>query len=78
MYAMSAVFPVIKNDRDWTRRFDAVVAELNPTQREHADIMIEAGRISRALKHPAKTGRAGRMRNNQKGQSTQPIYYDDG
>jgi hypothetical protein len=78
MYAMSAVFPVIKNDRDWTRRIDAVVAELNPTQREHADIMIEAGCISRALKIPAKTGRAGRMSNNQTGQSTQPIYYDDG
>ena len=54
MHAMSAVFPVIKNDRDWTRRIDAVVAELNPTQREHADIMIEAGRISRALKQQLK------------------------
>jgi hypothetical protein len=54
MYAMSAAFPVLKNDRDWTRRIDAVVAELNPTQREHADIMIEAGRISRALKQQLK------------------------
>jgi hypothetical protein len=54
MYAMSAAFPIIKNDRDWTRRIDAVVAELNPTQREHADIMIEAGRISRILKGQLK------------------------
>ena len=55
MYAMSAAFPIIKNDRDWTRRIDAVVAELNPTQREHAAIMIEAGRISRALKQQIKS-----------------------
>ena len=54
MYAMSAAFPIIKNDRDWARRIDAVVAELNPTQREHADIMIEAGRISRILKRQLK------------------------
>jgi hypothetical protein len=72
MYAMSAVFPVIKND--WTCRIDAVVAELNPTPREHADITIEAGRISRALKIPAKTGRAAALSDNE----TQPIYYDDG
>jgi hypothetical protein len=50
MYAMSAAFPVIKNDRHWTHRIDAVVTELKPTPREHADIMIEAGRISRTLK----------------------------
>jgi hypothetical protein len=54
MYAMSAAFPVIKNDRDWTHRIDAVVTELMPTPRQHADIMIEAGRISRALKHQLK------------------------
>jgi hypothetical protein len=54
MYAMSAAFPVLKNDREWTRRIDAVVTELKPTQREHADIMIEAGRISRTLKQQIK------------------------
>jgi hypothetical protein len=50
MYAMSAVYPAIKNDRSWKARIDAVVAELKPTPQEHADIMIEAGRISRNLK----------------------------
>jgi hypothetical protein len=54
MYAMSAAFPVIKNDRDWTHRIDAVVAELKPTHREHEDILIEAGRISRTLTHQLK------------------------
>ena len=55
MYAMSAAFPVLKNDREWTRRIDAGVTELNPTQREHADIMTEAGCISRALKQQIKS-----------------------
>jgi len=50
MYAMSAVYPAIKNDRGWKARIDAVVAELKPTPREHEDIMVEAGRISRNLK----------------------------
>jgi hypothetical protein len=54
MYAMSAAFPVIKNDRHWTHRIDTVVAELKPTPREHEDILIEAGRISRTLKHQLK------------------------
>ena len=49
MYAMSAVYPAIKNDRSWKARIDAVVAELKPTPQEQADIMIEAGRISRNL-----------------------------
>jgi hypothetical protein len=46
---------LLKNDREWTRRIDAGVTELNPTQREHADIMTEAGRISRALKQQIKS-----------------------
>src|SRR4051812_30113679 len=55
MYAVSAAFPVIKNDREWTRHIDVVVTELKPTPREHADIMIEAGRISRTLKRQLKS-----------------------
>jgi hypothetical protein len=54
MYAMSAAFPAIKNDRDWTHRIDAVVNELKPTPREHADIVIEADRTCRALKQQLK------------------------
>jgi hypothetical protein len=51
MHAMSVAFPHIKNDRGWTARIEAVVAELKPTAREHMDILIEARRISRSLKH---------------------------
>jgi hypothetical protein len=58
MYAVSAAFPIIKNDREWTHHIDAVVTELNPTSREHADIKIEAGRISRTLKRQLKSDEA--------------------
>jgi hypothetical protein len=50
MYAMSAVYPAIKNDRSWKARIDAVVAQLKPTPQEYADILTEADRISRNLK----------------------------
>jgi hypothetical protein len=49
MHAMSAAFPVIKNDRAWTAR-----VELKPTPREHEDILIEAGRICRTLRRQLK------------------------
>ena len=54
MHAMSAVFPIIKNDRAWTARVDALVAELKRTPREHEDILIEAGRICRTLRRQLK------------------------
>jgi hypothetical protein len=47
--------PGDQEDWDWARRIDAVVTELKPTPREHADIMIEAGRISRTLKRQLKS-----------------------
>ena len=50
MHAMSAAFPSVKDDPAWTARVDAVVSELKPTSREHWEIMVEAGRISRNLK----------------------------
>jgi hypothetical protein len=55
MDAMSTAFPAIKNDCDWTHRIDALVTELKPTPREHANILLEAGRISRALKRQLKS-----------------------
>jgi len=50
MHAMSFVFPLLKNDRAWTATVSAVLVELKPTKRQHEDILIEAGRMSRRLK----------------------------
>jgi hypothetical protein len=50
MHAISFAFPILKNDRDWTGRVSAVLVELKPTKRQHEDILIEAGRMSRRLK----------------------------
>jgi hypothetical protein len=54
LYAMSKIFPVLNNDRAWTARIDAAIAELKPTPREHEDIVVEAGRIIRTLKRQLK------------------------
>ena len=50
MHAMSFAFPLLKNDRGWTGKVNAVLVELKPTKRQHEDILIEASRISGRLK----------------------------
>jgi hypothetical protein len=50
LHAMSFAFPVLKNDRGWKARIDAVRAKLKPTAEDLARILIEAVRISRRLK----------------------------
>jgi hypothetical protein len=50
MHAMSFARPVLKNDRAWMARVDAVLAQLKPTAREHEDIVIEATKLSVQLK----------------------------
>jgi hypothetical protein len=50
MRAMSFTFPLLKNDRDWQARIDEVLATLDPTAVEHADIIVKAGRMSTLLK----------------------------
>jgi hypothetical protein len=48
--AMAFAFPPLKNDRDWQARLNALLDERKPTVEEHADIVIEAGKISGRLK----------------------------
>ena len=50
LHAMSFAFPLLKNDRQWIRRVETVLGELQPTAAQHADILFEAGRISLRLK----------------------------
>jgi hypothetical protein len=50
MHAVSFARPVLKNDRAWMARVDAVLAQLKPTAREHEDIVIEATKLSVQLK----------------------------
>jgi hypothetical protein len=50
LHGMSFAFPLLKNDRQWTRRIETVLGELQPTAAQHADILFEAGRISLRLK----------------------------
>ena len=50
MLAMALAFPLIKNDRRWQARIDAIRAELHSSAEEHGDIMLKAGRISRRLR----------------------------
>jgi hypothetical protein len=48
--AMAFAFPRLTNDREWKARLSALLAELKPTVEEHADIVIEAGKISGRMK----------------------------
>jgi hypothetical protein len=50
MHAMTFAFPLIKNDRRWQARIEAIFAELHPSAEEHGNIIIRAARISRRLK----------------------------
>jgi hypothetical protein len=50
MHAICSAFLLFKSDRAWTTKVSAVPVELKPTAREHADILLEAGRISGRLK----------------------------
>ena len=50
MLAMALAFPLIKNDRRWQARIDAIRSELHPSAEEHGNIMLKAGRISRRLR----------------------------
>ena len=55
LHAMSFAFPLLKNDREWIRRIETVLGELQPTAAQHADILFEAGRISLRLKRQMST-----------------------
>jgi hypothetical protein len=50
MQAMAFAFPILKNDREWNVRLDALLAELKPTARERENILMEAGKMSARLK----------------------------
>jgi hypothetical protein len=50
MQAMAFAFPILKNDREWNVRIDALLAELKPTAGEHENILMEAGKMSARLK----------------------------
>jgi hypothetical protein len=56
MHAMTFAFPLLKNDRAWLARIDAVIGELQPTAERHAEILVKAGNISRHLKCEPKSG----------------------
>src|SRR6266446_2745211 len=55
LHAMSFAFPLLKNDRQWIRRIETVLGELQPTAAQHADILFEAGNISLRLKRQLST-----------------------
>jgi hypothetical protein len=55
LHAMSFAFPLLKDDREWIRRTETVLGELQPTPAQHADILFEAGRISLRLKRQIST-----------------------
>jgi hypothetical protein len=55
LHAMSFAFPLLKNDRQWIRRIEIVLDELQPTAAQHADILFEAGSISLRLKRQLPT-----------------------
>jgi hypothetical protein len=50
MYAIESIFPIVNKVRAWTAGLNEALAELRPTSQEHEGIVIESGRISRALK----------------------------
>jgi hypothetical protein len=41
MHAMTFAFPLLKNDRVWLARIDAVIGELRPTAERHAEILYK-------------------------------------
>lgn len=54
-YAVTDVFPALKNAREWTVGIDDLLAELKPTPQEHEDITTEGRRISRTLERQLKS-----------------------
>jgi hypothetical protein len=56
MHAMTFAFPLLKNDRAWLARIDAVIGELQPTAQRHAEILVKARKISGRLKRELTSG----------------------